>query len=218
MKRIKDVKKDLIKLGVVTAVGAVTVGGVYYSGYKAANETHDENIFKSNVSQDITESYLKGTKVDAMIDSINTKLQLGLVEQNGVGSLHLQKYDKEWNKWLTAAEVEVSVEYEAMVGIEIADLVLVNTGDGLLVQYSLDDIKVLSIEVVNENIISNRNLFAQGYSDDDKSAIKKHIQEDTKQQIVNNEKVIKQANKELKDYLHTLADSFGVDITIIDAK
>ena len=41
MKRIGDVKKDLIKLGVVTAVGAVTVGGVYYSGYKAANETHD---------------------------------------------------------------------------------------------------------------------------------------------------------------------------------
>ena len=154
MKRIGDVKKDLIKLGVVTAVGAVTVGGVYYSGYKAANETHDENIFKSNVSQDITESYLEGTKVDAMIDSINTKLQLGLLEQSGVGSLHLQKYDKEWNKWLTAAEVEVSVEYEAMVGIEIADLVLVNTGDGLLVQYSLDDIKVLSIEVVNENIIS----------------------------------------------------------------
>ena len=105
-----------------------------------------------------------------------------------------------------------------MVGIEIADLTLVNTGDGLLVQYSLDDIKVLSIEVVNENIISNRNLFAQGYSDDDKSAIKKHIQEDTKQQIVNNEKVIKQANKELKNYLHTLADSFGVDITIVDAK
>ena len=54
-----------------------------------------------------------------------------------------------------------------MVGIEIADLTLVNTGDGLLVQYSLDDIKVLSIEVVNENIIRNRNLFAQGYSHDD---------------------------------------------------
>ena len=81
-----------------------------------------------------------------------------------------------------------------MVGIEIADLVLVNTGDGLLVQYSLDDIKVLSIEVVNENIICNRNLFAQGYSDDDKSAINKHIQEETKQQIISNEKVIKQAN------------------------
>ena len=55
-------------------------------------------------------------------------------------------------------------------------------------------------------------------TDDDKSAIKKHIQEDTKQQIISNEKVIKQANKELKDHLHTLADSFGVDITIIDAK
>ena len=212
------IKQELIKTGLVLGAGVAVAGGCYYKGYKAANETHDENIFKSNVSQDITESYLKGTKVDAMIDSINAKLQLGLVEQSGVGSLHLQKYDKEWNKWLTAAEVEVSVEYEAMVGIEIADLVLVNTGEGLLVQYSLDDIKVLSIEVVNENIISNRNLFAQGYSDDDKSAIKKHIQEDTKQQIISNEKVIKQANKELKDYLHTLADSFGVDITIIDAK
>lgn len=212
------IKQELIKTGLVLGAGVAVAGGCYYKGYTKANETHDENIFKSNVSQDITESYLKGTKVDAMIDSINTKLQLGLIEQSGIGSLHLQKFDKEWNKWLTAAEVEVSVEYEAMVGIEIADLTLVNTGDGLLVQYSLDDIKVLSIEVVNENIISNRNLFAQGYSDDDKSAIKKHIQEDTKQQIVNNEKVIKQANKELKNYLHTLADSFGVDITIIDAK
>ena len=212
------IKQELIKTGLVLGAGVAVAGGVYYSGYKAANETHDENIFKSNVSQDITESYLKGTKVDAMIDSINAKLRLGLVEQSGVGSLHLQKYDKEWNKLLTAADVEVSVEYEAMVGIEIADLTLTNTGDGLLVQYSLDDIKVLSIEVVNENIISSRNIFAQGYSDDDKSAIKKHIQEDTKQQIIDNDKVIKQANKELKNYLHTLADSFGVDITIIDAK
>ena len=212
------IKQELIKTGLVLGAGVAVAGGCWYNGYQKANQVHDENIFKSNVSQDITESYLKGTKVDAMIDSISTKLQLGLVEQSGVGSLHLQKFDKEWNKWLTAADVEVSVEYEAMVGIDIADLTLTNTGDGLLVQYSLDDIKVLSIEVVNENVISNRNIFAQGYSDDDKSAIKKHIQEDTKQQIVSNEKIIKQANKELKNYLHTLADSFGVDITIIDAK
>ena len=212
------IKQELIKTGLVLGAGVAVAGGCYYKGYTKANEAHDENIFKSNVSQNITEKKMKGTKDDAMIDSINAKLRLGLVEQSGVGSLHLQKYDKEWNKLLTAADVEVSVEYEAMVGIDIADLTLTNTGDGLLVQYSLDDIKVLSIEVVNENIISSRNIFAQGYSDDDKSAIKKHIQEDTKQQIVNNEKVIKQANKELKNYLHTLADSFGVDITIIDAK
>ena len=212
------IKKELIKTGVILTTGVVVAGGVYYSGYQKANQVHEQNIFNSNVAQDVTESSLKGTKIDAVIDSINTKLQLGLVEQTGVGTLKLSKYDKEWNKWLTTSEVEVSVEYKAMVGIEIKDLMLYNDGDRLVVQYSTEDFKVLSIEVENENIISSRDVFGKGYTDDDKIAIREHIQEDTKQQIINNEKVIKQANKELKEYLHSLADVFDVPVQIIDTK
>ena len=84
------IKKELIKTGVILTTGVAVAGGVYYSGYQKANQVHEQNIFNSNVAQDVTESSLKGTKIDAVIDSINTKLQLGLVEQTGVGTLKLK--------------------------------------------------------------------------------------------------------------------------------
>lgn len=218
MKRIGDVKKDLIKLGVVTAVGAVTVGGVYYSGYNRANEVHEQNILQSKINQEVTQAELKGTIIDALVDSINTKVQISLLEHNSTSNQKLHRESDAWNSFLTGSDIEVSVEYRSLVGIDTKDLMFVKTDKGLIVQYSLDDLRVLSLECVNENIITSRALFGKGYTDDDKAAIKTYIKDQTREKILQDKKVIKQANEALKDYLHTLADSFNVDIEIIDVK
>lgn len=212
------IKQELIKTGVVVGIGVAVAGSCYYQGYQKANEVHDENIFKSNVAQDITESALQGTKIDAMIDSIQTKLQLVLVEQSGVYTHKMHIEDAKWNSWATSSDMEVSIESRASVGINIKDIALVNTGDKLIVQYSQDDFKVLSLEVTNENIITSRALFGKNFTDDEKIAVKEYINNTTKEQILQDSKVIKKADKALKDYIKQMADNFGVDVQIINVK
>ena len=221
MKRVykaKEMKNDLIRKGIIVTSVGLAFGGVYCSGYNKANEVHDSNIRQSNINQEVTQTELQGTKIDAMIDSINTKLQIVLLEQNETANLKLEKQDAKWNSWLTHSEVDVTVEMKSLVGIDVKDLMMVKTDRGLVVQYSMEDFEVLSLEVLNENILSSRRIFSSGYSDDDKSAIKKHIKEQTKEKILQNDKTMKQADKALKQYIENLAKSFDVNVEIINVK
>ena len=96
MKRVykaKEMKNDLIRKGIIVTSVGLAFGGVYCSGYNKANEVHDSNIRQSNINQEITQTELQGTKIDAMIDSINTKLQIVLLEQNETANLKLEKQD-----------------------------------------------------------------------------------------------------------------------------
>lgn len=206
------------KNGILLMSGIVALGGIYYSGYSKANEVYENNIRQGRINQEVTQTELKGTKVDAIIDSINTRLQIVLLEQNETANIKLEKEDAKWNSWLTQSSVEVTTEMKSLIGIDTKDLMFVKTEKGLVVQYSMDDFEVLSLEVLNENILSSRRIFSSGYSDDDKSAIKKHIKEQTKEKILQNDKTMKQADKALKQYIENLAKSFDVNVEIINVK
>ena len=204
------------KNGILLMSGIVALGGIYYSGYSKANEVHENNIRQGRINQEVTQAELKGTKVDAMIDSINTRLQIVLLEQNETANIKLEKEDAKWNSWLTQSSVEVTTEMKSLIGIDTKDLMFVKTEKGLVVQYSMDDFEVLSLEVINENVLSSRKIFSSGYSDDDKSAIKKHIKEQTKEKILQNDKTMKQASKVLQDYLNEMGEKFGVNVLIME--
>ena len=204
------------KNGILLMSGIVALGGIYYSGYSKANEVHENNIRQGRINQEVTQAELKGTKVDAMIDSINTKLQIVLLEQNETANIKLEKEDAKWNSWLTQSSVEVTTEMKSLIGIDTKDLMFVKTEKGLVVQYSMDDFKVLSLEVINENVLSSRKIFSSGYTDDDKTAIKQYIKEETKNKILENEKTMKKASKVLQDYLNEMGDTFGVNVLIME--
>ena len=204
------------KNGILLMSGIVALGGIYYSGYSKANEVHENNIRQGRINQEVTQAELKGTKVDAMIDSINTRLQIVLLEQNETANIKLEKEDAKWNSWLTQSSVEVTTEMKSLIGIDTKDLMFVKTEKGLVVQYSMDDFEVLSLEVINENVLSSRKIFSSGYTDDDKTAIKKHIKEQTKNKILENEKTMKKASKVLQDYLNEMGDKFGVNVLIME--
>ena len=204
------------KNGILLMSGIVALGGIYYSGYSKANEVHENNIRQGRINQEVTQAELKGTKVDAMIDSINTRLQIVLLEQNETANIKLEKEDAKWNSWLTQSSVEVTTEMKSLIGIDTKDLMFVKTEKGLVVQYSMDDFEVLSLEVINENVLSSRKIFSSGYSDDDKSAIKKHIKEQTKEKILQNDKTMKKASKVLQDYLNEMGEKFGVNVLIME--
>ena len=204
------------KNGILLMSGIVALGGIYYSGYSKANEVHENNIRQGRINQEVTQTELKGTKVDAMIDSINTKLQIVLLEQNETANIKLEKEDAKWNSWLTQSSVEVTTEMKSLIGIDTKDLMFVKTEKGLVVQYSMDDFEVLSLEVINENVLSSRKIFSSGYTDDDKTAIKKHIKEQTKEKILQNDKTMKKASKVLQDYLNEMGEKFGVNVLIME--
>ena len=204
------------KNGILLMSGIVALGGIYYSGYSKANEVHENNIRQGRINQEVTQTELKGTKVDAMIDSINTKLQIVLLEQNETANIKLEKEDAKWNSWLTQSSVEVTTEMKSLIGIDTKDLMFVKTEKGLVVQYSMDDFEVLSLEVINENVLSSRKIFSSGYTDDDKTAIKQYIKEETKNKILENEKTMKKASKVLQDYLNEMGDTFGVNVLIME--
>ena len=204
------------KNGILLMSGIVALGGIYYSGYSKANEVHENNIRQGRINQEVTQTELKGTKVDAMIDSINTRLQIVLLEQNETANIKLEKEDAKWNSWLTQSSVEVTTEMKSLIGIDTKDLMFVKTEKGLVVQYSMDDFEVLSLEVINENVLSSRKIFSSGYTDDDKTAIKQYIKEETKNKILENEKTMKKASKVLQDYLNEMGDTFGVNVLIME--
>ena len=204
------------KNGILLMSGIVALGGIYYSGYSKANEVHENNIRQGRINQEVTQAELKGTKVDAMIDSINTKLQIVLLEQNETANIKLEKEDAKWNSWLTQSSVEVTTEMKSLIGIDTKDLMFVKTEKGLVVQYSMDDFEVLSLEVINENVLSSRKIFSSGYTDDDKTAIKQYIKAETKNKILENEKTMKKASKVLQDYLNEMGEKFGVNVLIME--
>ena len=204
------------KNGILLMSGIVALGGIYYSGYSKANEVHENNIRQGRINQEVTQTELKGTKVDAMIDSINTRLQIVLLEQNETANIKLEKEDAKWNSWLTQSSVEVTTEMKSLIGIDTKNLMFVKTEKGLVVQYSMDDFEVLSLEVINENVLSSRKIFSSGYTDDDKTAIKQYIKEETKNKILENEKTKKKASKVLQDYLNEMGDTFGVNVLIME--
>ena len=211
----KNSQSNTTNLYLVSGIVLLSLGGAYYKGYHQAHKTHNENIISSNVAQEITSLALKNTKVDALMDAIKTKVQLSLVEQSGVSNIKLEKHDQEWNKFLTKSEVDVSVEFNILVGIDTSDLFMVKNDDKLIIQYNRDHLKAISYEVLNENILSSRNIFSKGYSDDEKIAIKKHLKEQALEQVMSDDKIIKTSMDALEDYLYGLADSFDVKIDII---
>ena len=204
------------KNGILLMSGIVALGGIYYSGYSKANEVHENNIRQGRINQEVTQTELKGTKVDAMIDSINTRLQIVLLEQNETANIKLEKEDAKWNSWLTQSSVEVTTEMKSLIGIDTKDLMFVKTEKGLVVQYSMDDFEVLSLEVINENVLSSRKIFSSGYTDDDKTAIKQYIKKETENKILENEKTMKKASKVLQDYLNEMGEKFGVNVLIME--
>ena len=217
MKQIRDVKKDLIKVGVVTAVGAVTVGGVYYSGYKAADNARETAIKNSNMRQDgfIASIQEEDLNYEKIVEQIRNDVELVLLAEQGMTNIKLETFDKDWNKFITHSSTEMSVEYIIKVGLNTEDIAFVPGDKKLNVIIDRDDIYINSTEIVNKNILTNRALLGAKLSDDEKIALEKKLMEEVKTDVLENKKNIDKAIDNFEDYIKGLAKTFDTDIDII---
>lgn len=217
MKRIGDVKKDLIKLGVVTAVGAVTVGGVYYSGYKAADNARETAIKNSNMRQDgfIASIQEEDFNYEKIVEQIRNDVELVLLTEQGITNIKLETFDKDWNKFITHSSTEMSAEYIIKLGLKTEDIAFVPGDKRLNVIIDRDDIYINSTEIINKNILTNRALLGAKLSDDEKIALEKKLIDEVKTDMLENKKNINKAIDNFEDYIKRLAKTFDTDIDII---
>ena len=146
-----------------------------------------------------------------LVESITKQSTLTLAEEVGTTNLNVGTYNAEWNKWLTQSEVEMSLNYKVLVGINTEDIAFVQDEDKLLVVFNDSSFYVQAVEVLDKNVDSQRSIFGKCITDDEKIAIEKQIVEEVKSKTIDDNDIRETCKESLYEYIMNLCNSFGVD-------
>ena len=206
-------KQWIIMLGVILAVG---VGAFLYGTY-SSNASHGRQLDDSTKNQMIAEQkFGNQLKAERFVKVVQQDTELTLVTENGISNMKVNKHDASWNAWLTNSNVEMSLEYRAKVSNKTDDIVFFPKDDGsLMVVVDKDDIEVSSVEIVNKNILLNRSIFGEAFSEDEKVVLEKEMVQQVRDKIVNDSQVMAEAKESLYSYLIDLGNTFNVNLEVV---
>lgn len=206
-------KQWIIMLGVILAVG---IGAFLYGTY-SSNANHARQLDDSTKNQMIAEQeFGNQLKAERFVKVVQQDTELTLITENGVSNMKVNKFADGWNKWLTNSDIEMSLEYNAKVSIKTDDIVFFPKDDGsLMVVVDKDDIEVSSVEIVNKNILLNRSIFGEAYSEDEKIVLEKEMVQQVRDKIVNDSQVMAEAKESLYNYLIDLGNTFNVNLEVV---
>lgn len=200
----------VVGAGTMFCLGSVTIG-------KEATNLDEAQRNRLVVEQKLNSIDL-GSRVEHMVEALEKQMTITLAEREGVSSLDISSYDTKWNKWLTKSEAQISIEYKALVGIDVEDISFVQDGDKLLIVFNNSAFYVQAVEVVNKNIVLQRSIFGQTVTEEEKSAIEKQIVEEVKKNTISDAEVVSSCKDSLMEYLLDMANSFGVeDVSIVSS-
>lgn len=200
----------VVGAGTMFCLGSVTIG-------KEATNLDEAQRNRLVVEQKLNSIDL-GSRVEHMVEALEKQMTITLAEREGVSSLDISSYDTKWNKWLTKSEAQISIEYKALVGIDVEDISFVQDGDKLLIVFNNSAFYVQAVEVVNKNIVLQRSIFGQAVTEEEKSAIEKQIVEEVKKNTISDAEVVSSCKDSLMEYLLDMANSFGVeDVSIVSS-
>lgn len=197
----------VVGAGTMFCLGSVTIG-------KEATNLDEAQRNRLVVEQKLNSIDL-GSRVEHMVEALEKQMAITLAEREGVSSLDISSYDAKWNKWLTKSEAQISIEYKALVGIDVEDISFVQDGDKLLIVFNNSAFYVQAVEVVNKNIVLQRSIFGQTVTEEEKSAIEKQIVEEVKKNTISDAEVVSSCKDSLMEYLLDMANSFGVEVSIV---
>ena len=102
------------------------------------------------------------------------------------------------------------------MSIKTDNIVFFPKDDGsLMVVVDKDDIEVSSVEIVNKNILLNRSIFGEAYSEDEKIVLEKEMVQQVRDKIVNDSQVMAEAKESLYNYLIDLGLTFDVNLEVV---
>ena len=212
-------KKLIIRVGIILALSASLI--ISWEAFKHfcfyEGTSYEQQLENSNIHQKMIEDYLnaKDIAADRFMENLDTTQEIILAEETGISNITLTKGQDDFWSFLIESKVDISVEYRAIISIDPSKINFMKSGDHIIASYSDSDIHIKSVEILNENIIVNRKIFGLDFSDDTKVMLRKTLIQDVKEQIMQDQVVIKNSKMSLESFFHDLAEQFGTRVRFI---
>lgn len=202
-------------VGTSLVVGAVTlaVGGAYIVG--SMSDDDSQPLTNSHAKQLVAEQQFKDLEAERFVNTVEQQTELVLTTESGIANLKVSKHSDSWNKWLTRSEAEFGLEYRAKVSIKTQDLIFMNKEGGMVVIFDRDDIEVTSVEITNKNIVLNRGIFGNNYSEEEKFAIEQQMVASIREKILVDSQAMAEAKESLFTYLIETGNTFDLNIEVM---
>ena len=204
------------KTAIIGAVVVVGAGGMYYLGVNHADASLGKLLSESQSNQIIAEQGFTDLKAERFVKAVEQNTELVLTTENGMSEIQVEKYADGWNKFLTNSKITMSVEYRAKVSIKTEDITFIDMGDNnMMVILDQDDFEVSSIEIINKNILLNRRILGQSFSEDEKVVLERKMIESVREQIMKDSQSMAESKESLYSYLIEVGNTFGVNLEVV---
>ena len=213
---MKNVKKTVITTTVATTVVGVCGIGCYMLGVNNEANNKAQLLGDSEQKQIIAEQGFTNLKAERFVKTVEQNTELVLTTENGMSEIQVEKYADGWNKFLTNSKITMSVEYRAKVSIKTKDITFIDMGDNnMMVILDQDDFEVSSIEIINKNILLNRRILGQSFSEDEKVVLERKMVESVREQIMKDSQSMAESRESLYTYLIEVGNTFGVNLEVV---
>ena len=204
------------KTAIIGAVVVVGAGGMYYLGVNHADASLGKLLGESQSNQIIAEQGFTDLKAERFVKAVEQNTELILTTESGMSEIQVEKYADGWNKFLTNSKITMSVEYRAKVSIKTKDITFIDMGDNnMMVILDQDDFEVSSIEIINKNILLNRRILGQSFSEDEKVVLERKMIESVREQIMKDSQSMAESKESLYSYLIEVGNTFGVNLEVV---
>lgn len=204
---MSKLKKNIIMLGVILAVGV----GAFFLGNYNANAGRGQLLNESHMEQQLAkQEYGNDMKIKNVVKNIEQQNSIILVEETGVANVELNKSDTKWNAWLTSSSFSYSAEYKAVLGIDGDALTFVQDGDNLLIIANSNNFYIQALEVTNKNVVLNRAIFGNAWTENEKIAVEKELVSGVKDKLMNKKDTQIALRDGLEAYLYGICNNFGL--------
>ena len=205
---MSKLKQWIVMLGVILAVG---VGAFMYGTY-SSNVSHGQLLNENHMEQQLArQEYGNDMKIKNVVKNIEQQSSIILVEETGIANVELNKSDAKWNSWLTSSSFSYSAEYKAVLGIDSDNLTFVQDGDKLLIIANSDSFYVQALEVTNKNVVLNRALFGNAWTENEKIAVEKELVSGVKDKLMDKKDTQIALRDGLEAYLYGICNNFGLE-------
>ena len=204
---MSKLKQWIIMLGVILAVGV----GAFFLGNHNANIGRGQLLNESHMEQQLAkQDYGNEMKIKNVVKNIEQQSSIILVEETGIANVVLNKSDAKWNSWLTSSSLDYSCEYKAVLGIDSDNLTFVQDGDKLLIIANSDSFYIQALEITNKQILLNRALFGNNWTENEKIAVEKELVSGVKDKLMAKKDTQIALRDGLESYLYGICDNFGL--------
>ena len=111
---------------------------------------------------------------------------------------------------MTSSSFSYSAEYKAVLGIDSDALTFVQDGDNLLIIANSGNFYIQALEVINKNVVLNRAIFGNAWTEDEKIAVEKELVSGVKDKLMNKKVTQKALRDGLEAYLYGICNNFGL--------